>query len=338
MTRSVVTVRVGATVTHIHDPTEAARWIDLLVAAAVGSSPFEARYQMTESACHATPSTRATSVMRDTRSRDKRIDVVEATLHVQDATGASHLQQLEVNPLGYGIDASARQAVRRLRRQRNKALHGKAHAGEREWANVSSKVAAIESRLRGGDGGDDKTVCTFGDCKSATDGQCNQTTPTCSDFQGSMAGSAKPLFIRNPGCTTFDVKKASGREAEIGSNRDYNYHDTKRLKARKDNAGNHHDCSKHDTKRMGRNADAGKSRDGIHHDAPGNGVDSHGDTGPMYKAYLTVGKGKGAFPSCPSCRQRSPDPTAVFCGVCATRLSKPRRDRDAGHGQGYFGR
>ena len=74
-----MTVRVGATVTHIHDPTEAARWIDPLVSAAVGSSPFEARYQMTESACHATPSTRATSVMRDTKSRDKRIDVVEAT-------------------------------------------------------------------------------------------------------------------------------------------------------------------------------------------------------------------------------------------------------------------
>ena len=59
------------------------------------------------------------------------------TPRLQDATGASHLQQLEVSPLAYGVASSARPAIRRLRRQRNHALHG---------TRVSDRAAQIESR------------------------------------------------------------------------------------------------------------------------------------------------------------------------------------------------
>ena len=53
----------------------------------------------------------------------RRLAVLEAALRVQAATGVSHLQQLETNPAAHGLPAEARPAVRRLRRQRNQALH-----------------------------------------------------------------------------------------------------------------------------------------------------------------------------------------------------------------------
>ena len=64
--------------------------------------------------------------------------MVETALRLQDATGASHLQQLELNPLAYGVASSARPAIRRLRRQRNRALH---------CNRVSTRVAEIETRI-----------------------------------------------------------------------------------------------------------------------------------------------------------------------------------------------
>ena len=69
----------------------------------------------------------------------QRLSVVEATLRVQDATGASHLQQLERRPKAFGLASSARPAIRRLRRQRNQALHG--------GSGVSDRVAEIETRM-----------------------------------------------------------------------------------------------------------------------------------------------------------------------------------------------
>ena len=71
-------------------------------------------------------------------SLSQRLSVVEATLRVQDATGASHLQQLEQHPQAFGLASSARPAIRRLRRQRNRALHGTC---------VSDRIAEIETRV-----------------------------------------------------------------------------------------------------------------------------------------------------------------------------------------------
>ena len=71
-------------------------------------------------------------------SLNQRLSVVETALRLQDATGTSHLQQLELNPPAYGVASSARPAIRRLRRQRNRALHGN---------RVSTRVAEIETRI-----------------------------------------------------------------------------------------------------------------------------------------------------------------------------------------------
>ena len=53
----------------------------------------------------------------------QRLSVVEASLRVQHAVGASHLQQLELCPAAFGLSSSARPAVKSLRQKRNAALH-----------------------------------------------------------------------------------------------------------------------------------------------------------------------------------------------------------------------
>ena len=53
-----------------------------------------------------------------------RLATIEASLRLQDATGTSHLQQLEINPEAYGVAKSSRSHIKRLRLQRNRALHG----------------------------------------------------------------------------------------------------------------------------------------------------------------------------------------------------------------------
>ena len=75
---------------------------------------------------------------RGGNSLKHRLSVVEATLRVQAATGASHLQQIEASPQAFGVASSARPAIRRLRRQRNQAFHGN---------RVSDWVAEIETRI-----------------------------------------------------------------------------------------------------------------------------------------------------------------------------------------------
>ena len=41
--------------------------------------------------------------MRPAGSLHNRLATVEAALRLQDATGASHLQQIEINPEAYGV-------------------------------------------------------------------------------------------------------------------------------------------------------------------------------------------------------------------------------------------
>ena len=92
---AALTIRKGDTVTAIHDSNLAQQWITSLM---VSSAP--AVDDVTQ-----------------------RLAVIEAALRVQVATGVSHLQQLETAPAAHGLPEEARPAVRRLRRQRNRALH-----------------------------------------------------------------------------------------------------------------------------------------------------------------------------------------------------------------------
>ena len=53
----------------------------------------------------------------------QRLPVVEEAIRLQLRTGASHLQKIEMAPEAYGIPRSSRSTVRKLRVDRNKALH-----------------------------------------------------------------------------------------------------------------------------------------------------------------------------------------------------------------------
>ena len=55
---------------------------------------------------------------------ERRLSIVERAIRLQTALGASHLQQVELDPAAFGVPPAARTAVRKLRRERNKALHG----------------------------------------------------------------------------------------------------------------------------------------------------------------------------------------------------------------------
>ena len=60
----------------------------------------------------------------------ERMAIVEEAIRLQIATGASHLQQLEMAPEAFGLSASARAPVRRFRQRRNGALHSVATTEE----------------------------------------------------------------------------------------------------------------------------------------------------------------------------------------------------------------
>ena len=53
----------------------------------------------------------------------QRLTVVEEAIRLQLRTGASHLQKIEMAPEAYGIPRSSRATVKKLRVDRNKALH-----------------------------------------------------------------------------------------------------------------------------------------------------------------------------------------------------------------------
>ena len=53
----------------------------------------------------------------------QRLPVVEEAIRLQLRTGASHLQKIEMAPEAYGIPRSSRVTLRKLRVDRNKALH-----------------------------------------------------------------------------------------------------------------------------------------------------------------------------------------------------------------------
>ena len=71
-----------------------------------------------------------------------RLATVEAALRLQDATGASHLQQIEINPEAYGVAKSSRPHIKRLRLMRKRALHGAEPAEEEEYSSTVGRKAA----------------------------------------------------------------------------------------------------------------------------------------------------------------------------------------------------
>ena len=55
---------------------------------------------------------------------EHRLSIVERAIRLQMAVGASHLQQIEMDPAAFGVPSAARSSVQQLRRERNRALHG----------------------------------------------------------------------------------------------------------------------------------------------------------------------------------------------------------------------
>ena len=55
---------------------------------------------------------------------EHRLSIVERAIRLQMALGATHLQQIEMDPAAFGVPSAARSSVRQLRRERNRALHG----------------------------------------------------------------------------------------------------------------------------------------------------------------------------------------------------------------------
>ena len=83
-----------------------------------------------------------------------RLATIEASLRLQDATGTSHLQQLEINPEAYGVAKSSRSHIKRLRLQRNRALHGATKPAEKDIilstppsARPATKPREVETML-----------------------------------------------------------------------------------------------------------------------------------------------------------------------------------------------
>ena len=116
-----------------------------------------------------------------------RLATIATTLRLQDATGTSHLQQLEMNPEAYGVANSARPQVKSLRLQRNRALHGTTSGGEPPLPH------------RGHRGGR---------CRPANDPSSHSGSPhhgSRSNISGSTPGSevasttAKTLFVKTAG-------------------------------------------------------------------------------------------------------------------------------------------
>ena len=188
MTRSFLTVRTGATVTHVQCKAMAAMWMSCLIAAARQPEPasatlasraeftvsdltgeVQATKPLEQEMLSTTSSGRpATKPLQDASSAasyptcksqstksveaetmlatpssgrpgsagtpshsdgletdiEKRLSIVERAIRLQMALGASHLQQIEMDPAAFGVPSSARSSVRQLRRDRNKALHG----------------------------------------------------------------------------------------------------------------------------------------------------------------------------------------------------------------------
>ena len=103
---ALLTIRRGDTITAVHDPQLASQWIEHISAATQPTSSVGSAAQKSFDA----------DIMQ-------RLTVVEASIRLQSALGASHLQQVEQAPASFGLPAAARTPVRALRKRRNQALH-----------------------------------------------------------------------------------------------------------------------------------------------------------------------------------------------------------------------
>ena len=81
-----------------------------------------------------------------TQTVDQRIAIIEEALNVQSATGASHLQKVEMHPAAYGQSESVRPYVKYLRQRRNVALHGFVDLGQTRDVKENSREDGQLSR------------------------------------------------------------------------------------------------------------------------------------------------------------------------------------------------
>ena len=80
-----------------------------------------------------------------TQSIGDRLATIATTLRIQDATGTSHLQQLEIDPEAFGVAKSSRPHIKSLRLQRNRALHGAKHGGEPPPSSIASPISTTSN-------------------------------------------------------------------------------------------------------------------------------------------------------------------------------------------------
>ena len=117
----------------LHDKIEMHGEEDERMSSSTPSSAIPATKRVKEDMIQSTPSS-----LRTAGSLHNRLATVEAALRLQDATGASHLQQIEINPEAYGVAKSSRPHIKRLRLQRNRALHGAKPGGSSGTATPSA--------------------------------------------------------------------------------------------------------------------------------------------------------------------------------------------------------
>ena len=81
----------------------------------------------------------------------ERLTAVEAALRLQLAAGTSHLQEIEMAPGAFGLSASARPAIKAIRKRRNAALHvvGPGQDFDAERAKDTHRAEKLVSELDG---------------------------------------------------------------------------------------------------------------------------------------------------------------------------------------------
>ena len=278
MTRSFVTVRVGATVTRVHCKDTAAMWVNHLIAATFNQQHDDVQGLITRHApgdselhdsskpspsrgttgldgnnmprscdcpggnvglnvkgldVYNTPrSGDVTGCKTDTTLRHmstprtytgststtslspgsmhRRLATIATTLQIQDATGTSHLQQLEMHPEAHGVANTVRPQVKNLRRQRNRALHGTPPTAETLSAKTTGNISATSPAS-------ELASTTENNFSVTTKGNTSATSPA-----SKLASTTENAFP----VTTKGNTSATNPASELGSTTENTFSDT----------------------------------------------------------------------------------------------------------------
>ena len=127
---------------------------------------------------------------------DHRLATIQTTLRIQDATGTTHLQQLEKDPEAYGVSKTARPNIKSLRLQRNRALHGanitRTTSGS---ASASTSAATSTGNISGTTAGSTVANTTAksptGNIKGTTSGPATACTSSKASSLSAMVHNAR---------------------------------------------------------------------------------------------------------------------------------------------------